>query len=98
MMDNIITFSHQGFCARSVLSLILPSIDAVRQVPQSTAEHQSTVTTGALCPPKDNTLSRPASPLFSLRHKHTELCQILVNQYIKISILTLTVYNIYSEN
>lgn len=91
MTDNIINFSHQGFCASSVLSLIFPSIDAVRQVPQSTAEHQSTVTTGALCPPKDNTLSRPSSPLFSLRHEHAELGQILVNQYVKISIIILPV-------
>lgn len=55
----------QDFCAKSVLSLIFPSMEAVRQVPQSTAEHQSTVTTGALCPPNDSTLSSAGSPLVS---------------------------------
>lgn len=63
----------QDFWARSVLSLIFPSMEAVRQVPQSTAEHQSTVTTGALCPPSESTLSRAGSPSVSWNEEVTNL-------------------------
>lgn len=53
------------FCASKVVSLILPSMEAVRQVPQSIAVHQSTVTTGALCPPKERQFSRTFSLLLN---------------------------------
>lgn len=63
-LDPSGNFTHD-FCDRRVLNLIFPSMEAVRQVPQSTAEHQSTVTTGALCPPSDSTHSRAGSALVS---------------------------------
>lgn len=52
---------HQTLWARRVVSLILPSMEAVRQVPQSTAVLQSTVTTGARWPPRLKQLSRTFS-------------------------------------
>lgn len=51
----------QALWARRVVSLILPSMEAVRQVPQSIAVLQSTVTTGARWPPRLRQLSRTFS-------------------------------------
>ena len=62
--------SQSDLWARSVLTRMRPSMEAVRQVPQSSAELQSSVTTGDRCPPSDRDAcsSRappPASPLVS---------------------------------
>lgn len=51
----------QALWARRVVSLILPSMEAVRQVPQSIAVLQSTVTTGARWPPRLKQLCRTFS-------------------------------------
>lgn len=64
------TLSQQDLEARSVLTRMRPSMEAVRQVPQSSAELQSRVTTGDRCPPseRDACSSRappPPSPLVS---------------------------------
>lgn len=64
------TLSQQDLEARSVLTRTRPSMEAVRQVPQSSAELQSRVTTGDRCPPseRDACSSRappPPSPLVS---------------------------------
>lgn len=53
--------SHQTLWAKRVVSLILPSMEAVRQVPQSMAVLQSTVTTGARWPPRLRQFSRTFS-------------------------------------
>lgn len=53
--------SHQTLWAKRVVSLILPSMEAVRQVPQSMAVLQSTVTTGARWPPRLRQVSRTFS-------------------------------------
>lgn len=58
---------HQSLWASRVVSLILPSMEAVRHVPQSMAVLQSTVTTGARWPPRLRQFSRTFSSLPSCR-------------------------------
>lgn len=95
--DHANTLS-QDFCAKSVLSLIFPSIEAVRQVPQSTAEHQSTVTTGALCPPNDSTLSSAGSPLVSWNKREVKGKGLYQEKANKINIFILIKWRKKSSN
>ena len=72
LMLTLTVLGQPDLWASRVLTRMRPSMEAVRQVPQSSAELQSSVTTGDRCPPSDREAcsSRappPASPLVSFR-------------------------------